>query len=185
MPLQSGSVDSSYPWCVHVRPATDADAEAIERIRIRGWQIAYRHVFRADELDRLPIDASRWRHNLVEPPRGNAAFVAEQDGRVLGWALVGPSRDVQGAGELYGLYVDPDMWSRGVGRALIRTAEERLAEEYDEAMLWVLDDNPRARRFYELAGWADDGGRSQFERRGFSAPQVRYRKRLTRARSRA
>ena len=25
-------------------------------------------------------------------------------------------------------------------------------------MLWVLDDNPRARRFYELAGWRLDGG---------------------------
>ena len=99
-------------------------------------------------------------------------------GRTLGFVSVGPSRDEHGVGELYAIYVDPDEWSRGAGRALIVRAEERLAEEYAEATLWVLEDNPRARRFYESAGWHPDGGRQTVERLGVSPPEVRYRKRL-------
>jgi hypothetical protein len=42
----------------------------------------------------------------------------------------------------------------------------------------VLEDNPRARRFYERAGWALDGGRKAEPRWGVRAPEVRYRKRF-------
>jgi ribosomal protein S18 acetylase RimI-like enzyme len=95
---------------------------------------------------------------------------------------VGPSRDETAVGELYAIYVDPDDWSRGAGRALIARAEERLAEDYGVATLWVLEGNPRARRFYEAAGWQVDGARQAVERLGASPAEVRYRKRLDRRR---
>ena len=34
-----------------------------------------------------------------------------------------------GAGEVYALHVDPDRWSRGVGRTLMLDAHQRLAEQ--------------------------------------------------------
>jgi len=46
----------------------------------------------------------------------------------------------------------------------------------------VLEDNPRARMFYERCGWSADGERKAEERWGVSASEVRYRKRLTTAR---
>jgi GNAT superfamily N-acetyltransferase len=161
-----------------VRTARPADAEAIERIRIRGWQVGYRHVFPAEELDAMKVEWARWTQRIQRPPAGWSTFVAEGWGRTLGFAAIGPSRDERSVGELFAIYVDPDEWSRGAGRALIARAEERLAEEYAEATLWVLEDNPRARRFYEAAGWRADGGRKAVERLGVSPPEVRYRKRL-------
>jgi GNAT superfamily N-acetyltransferase len=170
---------------MHVRIAVGADAEAVERIRVRGWQIAYRHVFPEEELDRLHPDWSRWQRQIETPPYGWTVFVAEDDGRVLGFVAVGPSRDGVRGGELYAIYVDPDSWSTGVGRALIERAEERLADDYDEATLWVLDDNPRARRFYEGAGWTPDGASKLEERLGVAALEVRYYKRLSKSTSRS
>ena len=161
-----------------VRPARPADAEAIERIRVRGWQVGYRHVFPAAELDALELDWSRWTARIERPPAGWSTFVAEGHGRTVGFASVGPSRDEDGVGELYAIYVDPGEWSRGAGRALLAAAEKRLAEDYAEATLWVLEDNPRARRFYEASGWRPDGGRQTVERLGVLPPEVRYRKRL-------
>ncbi len=168
-----------------IRAARAADAETIERIRIRGWQRAYRHIFDPDELDRIAPNPARFEHELERPPAGRATFVVELDGRVVGFAVVGPSRDELELGELYAIYVDPDSWSLGAGRELIGHAEERLAEEYGEAALWVLEENARARAFYERAGWEPDGARNVFRRPGFAAPEVRYRKRLSSSRSRS
>jgi Acetyltransferase (GNAT) family. len=47
-----------------------------------------------------------------------------------------------------------------------------------EAILWVLESNQRARRFYEAAGWRADGGHKIDESYGFPMSLVRYRRRL-------
>ena len=163
---------------MEVRTATEADAHAIEGIRVRAWRVAYRHVFPPADLDAMQIDASRWRERLADPPTGWTTLVALRDGDVVGFTTLGPSRDGAPVGELYAIYVDPDAWSTGAGRALIEATEDVLAQAFDEATLWVLEDNPRARRFYESFGWAPDGGSQLFERYGVRAPEVRYRKTL-------
>jgi GNAT superfamily N-acetyltransferase len=167
---------AAYPASVRIRVATAADAHAIETIRVRGWRSAYRHVFPPADLDAFPIDPSRWRARLETPPPGWTTFVAETHTGVVGFASVGPSRDEEGVGELYAIYVDPDAWSTGTGRALIERAEEQLRAEYPSATLWVLEDNPRARAFYERAGWAADGDWKAEQRFGVRAAEVRYRK---------
>ncbi len=48
-------------------------------------------------------------------------------------------------------------------------------EGFGEAVLWVLEDNPRTRRFYELAGWHADGGVKDEEVLETSVREIRYR----------
>lgn len=164
---------------MEIRRAIAEDAAGIARAQERGWQAAYRHVFPVEELDRGGfIKPERWTERLLRPPWGWGTFVAEEGGAVVGFISVGPSRDERGIGELYAIYVDPDWWSTGTGRALIEHAEQQLSVEYREATLWVLEDNPRARSFYERAGWTLDGARKAEARWGVRAPEVRYRKSL-------
>ena len=163
-----------------VRLATGADAQGIARAQECAWQMAYRHVFPVEELDRGGfIRAELWRERLEVPPPGWTTFVADEDGAVLAFVSVGPSRDERGLGELYAIYVHPDSWGTGAGRALMERGELELSAVYPEATLWVLEDNPRARSFYEAAGWAPDGATKADERWGVRAPEVRYRKSLT------
>jgi hypothetical protein len=42
----------------------------------------------------------------------------------------------------------------------------------------VLDTNDRARRFYALAGWAEDGASKTDASRGFDITEIRYRRTL-------
>jgi GNAT superfamily N-acetyltransferase len=163
---------------MHVRIARAPDAGAVETIRVRGWQAAYRHLLPTRELDAMPVDPTRWTLRLEAPPAGWTTFVAEHHGEIVGFAAVGPSRDESGIGELYAIYVAPAAWSTGAGRALIARAEEQLAAEYEVATLWVLEGNLRARRFYERSGWVSDGGAKTEEIWGTPSPEVRYRKRL-------
>jgi ribosomal protein S18 acetylase RimI-like enzyme len=164
---------------MEVRPGTVDDAQAIETIRIRGWQHAYRHVFSPERLDAMPVDWSRWAERISDPPDRWTILVAGDP--VVGFAATGPTRDDDGSdsvGELYGIYVDPDAWGTGAGRALITGAEDALARDFSESTLWVLEDNPRARRFYELAGWAWDGTRKRDTFLDVEVVEVRYRRGL-------
>jgi GNAT superfamily N-acetyltransferase len=106
-------------------------------------------------------------------------LVAEIDGEIVGYVSVGPCRDEPSEGELYAIYVHPEHWGTGIGRELIQAGEQRMRElGHQEAVLWVLEDNPRARRFYEAAGWSTDGTTRPIELLGVEVPEVRYSKSL-------
>jgi ribosomal protein S18 acetylase RimI-like enzyme len=138
---------------MHVRTATTADALAVETLRIRGWQAAYRGIVGDRFLDDLVIDAER--RVAMIASASSTTLVAEEDG-VLGMAVYGPARDGEDAVELYALYVDPDCWRSGVGTALLAACE-------GVTVLWVLEDNERAQAFYRGEGFVADGGRKELD----------------------
>ncbi len=161
-----------------IRPATRADARGIAEVHVRTWQAAYAHALPSEKLAALSIDdgAKRWERNLDEA----GALVAELDDRIVGFVRQGPSRDDEGDGELYAIYVLPEAWGSGSAAALMtRALDELRAAGYEQATLWVLDDNPRARRFYEKSGWTHDGGSRPLTVLGdVEVTEVRYRIRL-------
>lgn len=179
---------------IDVRPPLTGEGRAIARVHIRSWQAGYRGIFPdrfLDDLDgEFDAHAARWEDIMAEDVPAGRLLVATLGGVIEGWASFGPagahmdhgdSSTVPGAGlgEIYGFYVHPDSWRRGVGRVLMDAAIGALAAAgYGEAVLWVLEDNPRARGFYETAGWRFDGGRSLFAHGEATAPEVRYRRDL-------
>ncbi len=169
---------------VSLRRATPADAGAIAAIRVEGWQSAYRGQLEDDLLDRMSAEADepRWRDHLSAPPPGHRGFMAEIHGRPIGFITCGPSRDEgPDIGEIYAIYVRPSFVGGGVGRALLRAATDALrADGYRTIMLWVLESNTRAHRFYEAAGWRRHGEPKDEVLDGFAVREVRYRYRFDR-----
>jgi GNAT superfamily N-acetyltransferase len=74
-------------------------------------------------------------------------LVAEVDGRVAGFAAVV-------GGELDGLFVEPELWRHGIGRALVDEATH-LARRKGFAL--TVTANPAARQFYERCGLSVEG----------------------------
>jgi ribosomal protein S18 acetylase RimI-like enzyme len=103
---------------------------------------------------RLYVAASTSNHE----PRPDAG----QGAGIVGYAGVGPERSgVASAGELYALFVHPDAWGTGVGRALTDAAVGDLrAAGCDTVCLWVLEANERARAFYERYGFTQTSDRA-------------------------
>ncbi|RFU86610.1 GNAT family N-acetyltransferase [Streptomyces triticagri] len=165
---------------------TAADAGAVASVRVRGWQSAYRGLIPDGYLDAMDIAANtaRLRARVLRRDPSVSDLVAEREGAVVGWGCVGPYRHdeepapQQGTGtdgELYALYVDPDQVGTGAGRALMQALlDAARAAGHGRVLLWVLEGNDRARRFYERAGFAADGAREPFEVDGVAAPEVRY-----------
>lgn len=164
-----------------IRTAVPADAEEISRVHIATWQRAYRgqvgDAFLDGLGDRIDGRSAWWRERLAT---GATALVTRDDERVTGFVSFGPAEPTEAAlGEVYAIYVDAPYWDRGHGRALMGGALEALrARGFAAAVLWVLDTNVRARRFYERGGWAVDGGTKTETIGGETLRELRYRRSL-------
>jgi len=160
---------------VAVRRAQAGDAAALGEIHVRTWQAAYEHVFGAERLAGMSAArrTEQWRRWLAE---GVDVWVyEEEDGSVVGFVWIGGSREAEREGELFAIYVLPESWGSAAGRELMAVARDALRAAYPTSILWVLEDNPRARRFYEREGWELDGGRKEDELLGTTVAEVRYR----------
>ena len=185
-----------YPvQMIEIRPGSAADAPAIALVRRQSWFAAYEGIIATPIIDRATATGGR----ATDPPpyRRTLVAVGGEHPAVIGYASYGPERAVASpgapeeasltpagragdVGELYALYVTPAWWSAGVGRALMGSVLSALeADGYSRVVLWVLADNARARRFYERAAFAPDGGTNILTGLG-SVLEVRYSRVLPR-----
>lgn len=174
-----------------IRAATPEDADGITDVQVASWRAGYAHVFPESVLYADDFDSSRrtfwnaWRfapgHRVAVAVRTGADGSGEQ---VVGFSSYGPERErargFTGRGEVWAFYLVPEVWGSGLGPELMEFVEMRLRTEgFDTAVLWVLKDNPRARRFYEKQGWEMTGIGAEFnDYSEVSLPEVEYRKEL-------
>ncbi|GAA0439855.1 GNAT family N-acetyltransferase [Streptomyces luteireticuli] len=168
---------------VHVREMDEADITAVSTIRVRGWQAAYTEIVPHTYLDAMTVegDAVQRRQFFSQPRRQSRDLVALGDRGPVGWICFGPCRSEMSApgraGEVYALYVSPDLIGQGIGRRLLEEAHAQMkAQGFEASTLWVLSDNQRARRFYEQAGYQADGATQDDIYDGITLTELRYQR---------
>ncbi len=168
------------------RRATLDDVRAIARISVDGWRAAYRGVVPDEFLTAISVSKRQelWERLVTRPPEErHGTFVIARGDDVLGFACGGAARDDalddDRVGEVHAIYMRPDAVGTGLGRRLFAHVLRHLERRaFEEVVVWVLADNPRARHFYEAAGFRADGGATQWRGGGAELPEVRYRRRL-------
>jgi ribosomal protein S18 acetylase RimI-like enzyme len=161
--------DDHRDLAFRLRQSIPEDAEAIALVQIRSAVAGFadfrppEFTVELDPADRVPL----WRERLP--------LIAETDDGIVGFAHFGPSAE-EPVGEIYRFFVAPECWNKGVGQALMARALEKLAAQFDEALLWVHADNTRARRFYEAADWRADGVERDEEAFGHVVKELRHRR---------
>jgi GNAT superfamily N-acetyltransferase len=163
-----------------LRHAVADDAMAVARVHVRAWQAAYRGVMPDEYLDGLRPEDRAQRYEFAG---GDAArqttLVAVEAERIVGFATLSPCRDedLSGYGELCALYVEPDSWGRGIGRALASESRGELCRlGFTKAVLWVVAGNARAERFYRADGWTPDGLHRMRQIWSVTVDTMRYRR---------
>jgi ribosomal protein S18 acetylase RimI-like enzyme len=132
--------------------------------RVASWRTAFTGLVPQDFLDAMdPVSiASSWADSIAAGR--SRLYVAVAGEQVIGYAGVGPERDAEAppnTGELYALFVHPDHWGTGAGRALTDAACADLrAAGCTTVQLWVLEANIRARRFYQRYGFTETPDRT-------------------------
>jgi GNAT superfamily N-acetyltransferase len=129
-----------------VRPARQAERSSLEALQ---WRASL-----ANSGDRDALLANPDAIVLpVEHITDGHVFVAEHDGVILGFAALLPRPD--GNAELDGLFVEPSLWKRGVGRLLVEHCAG-AARGRASRILHVVG-NPQAEGFYTACGFRTTG----------------------------
>lgn len=166
-----------------LREATQADAAALAEVQVESWRAAYRGILPQSVLDALsPRERALSFTRALEGGRVRICLV-EARGRVQGFAVTGPCRDrdqaQEGLGEVEAIYLLPQAWGQGLGRPLLARAEQDLADRgFREAVLWVLERNARARRFYGTTGWEPGPDARTIWQDGIALREVQCRRTL-------
>ncbi|MBI4624550.1 MAG: GNAT family N-acetyltransferase [Verrucomicrobia bacterium] len=166
------------------RAATVADAVAMAEVHVASWRAAYKGILPDNLLDGLSIESRRqmWRSCMEE--KKCRCFVWLIDGEVAAFAAIGPARDDDlrdsNALELYAIHFRPGWCGLGLGTIFWQEIEKEI--EGNTVVLWVLEQNARARRFYGKNGFTlEEDKKKLFAWQGMGFPEVRYRKRVQRA----
>lgn len=123
-----------------IRVAHADEREALEELQRRASL--------ANEHDRPHLEAHPDAIHLPPAQVANGqVLMAELAGRMAGFAAVV-------GGELDGLFVEPELWRRGIGAALVEAATHyaRL-----RGLTLTVIANPAARGFYEKCGFSLEG----------------------------
>ena len=137
------------------------DVPALARVHVRGWEIAYSHLLEGEQWfgqEAIERRIGHWTTWLTPGTRAadEGVYRVGRDGKgaVIGLAASWPPRDAEPVRprELSVLYLDEAWLGTGLAAAL---AEAIL--EGGPASVWVAEENPRARRFYEKLGFRADG----------------------------
>lgn len=163
-----------------LRRAQVEDAPKLAKVHVDSWQAAYRGIVPDIYLQGFTCAKREKAFQQALTARTEETYLLEEKDTPIAILTIGPSRDddldVHLVGELWGIYISPDYWRRGIGRTLVKEAEHFLhARGYLEIVLWVLEENTAARQFYETMGFHPDEA-SKIVELGKPLRAVRYRK---------
>lgn len=142
-----------------IREANYNDALSIAKVHIDTWRTAYKGIVSDEYLNKMDYDAreKRWQKTIGEASKaGKYIFVAEdEEAGVVGFASCGLERDGDKLykGELYAIYIIKEYQNRGIGKLLFNSVVNKFAQlKIDSMLIWALESNCTACRFYEANG---------------------------------
>ena len=164
---------------VRIREAVPEDAGPMAKVHIDTWRTAYAGIVPSEHLAGLSYERREavWVQILTRDQPAQCNCVAETvGGEIVGFAGGGPEREGDSTykGELYAIYLLQEHQRRGIGRRLAcAVAHGLLSSGFDSMLLWMLEDNRPARRFYESLG-GEQVGRKTIEIGGADLVEVSY-----------
>jgi len=142
------------------RKATIDDAETIAGIMCRSWVAAYTGLVPEEYITEQ--NATRLKCTLEWFGKDHDVYVAVLNSKIVGIGVFTQTGDEDLADyfEVRVFYLDPDYFRRGIGRKFMDYALDLArAGNYPGVLLYVLENNRNAQRFYEACGFVCGGKR--------------------------
>jgi GNAT superfamily N-acetyltransferase len=140
-----------------IRPSTPEDDIGIRKVQVATWKSTYRGMMPDEILDQMTVENPPRRSKQPDPKlvESKRAFVAtDANGEIIGFSAGGIARtgDHDFPSELWAIYVLQSYQGHGIGKALFEAVRSELGASYKKMIIWVLEENHSAHRFYEALG---------------------------------
>ena len=162
-----------------IRIAKEEDLIRTSEIQVYGWRSSYAdyipEVYLYNKMNVL--SSQKKQRELLGSDKGN--FHLLDDGIIRGIILHGEPRDVNDNSlyEVYAIYIEPQFKQRGYGRKLLEFVElEALKKGKKKLIIWTIEENTKARMFYESNNYIYDNNEKFIEE--WDLKEVRYSKEL-------
>lgn len=163
---------------IELRRAITGDEKTLAYIQTESWKAAFSAILSPEELERSTDfeKAEKMYQNVLNRHSVHMVieFVDQHPHCIAGW---GQNRSNLGSNvaELICIHSLCDKWRQGYGSIMIQhVLDEIKAEGYSEIILWVFEENLRARRFYEKHDFIVTDRKNQ----SHGAVEIMYTKRL-------
>jgi GNAT superfamily N-acetyltransferase len=160
-----------------VREAVLEDAEGIARVHTDSWQTSYRGILPDTVLDRIDVGQRAESRRKILRDKTVFQLVAYDvtHGDIVGFCDAGASRrHVPYKGEVYAIYLAHRAKRHGLGQEMFdRVKAWLVANQMPSMIVWVLENNHHARRFYEAVG-GRQGSRLSSRVGGYPVVELSY-----------
>ena len=142
---------------VKIRKGIPGDEQVLAYIQTESWKVAFAGILSPEELVRCTNleKAEQMYHSILRREGCNMAIelVNDQPHCIAAW---GTNRCELGdaVGELICIHSLQNNWAKGYGSAMMEYVLAQLQQaKYESVILWVFEENSRARKFYEKHGF--------------------------------
>ena len=141
-----------------IKLLTPKDAIQCAAVHAESWRFAYSDIVSNQSIEKnIARFRMIWTKLLLSNTDSHYAIVYNNE--IIGIITIAPSRDedLPNYYEIVALYISPAYVGMGFGRqAMNWIKHEILSRGYNNILLWVLQDNYRARCFYEKSNFTTD-----------------------------
>lgn len=159
---------------MEIRRLKSSDSRSeLSRIYEESWKYAYRGIIPQSYLDSIP--SGHWADAVDR--EGRYSLILLDQGQMIGTSSFGKSRfsELSDWGEIVSIYLLPAYMGKGFGGSLLNAVLGELVQMgFSSFFLWVLEENARARRFYEREGFSESGRTLDDEIGGKALREVQY-----------
>ena len=144
-----------------IRKVADGDAPMLAYIQTESWKSAFKGILGEDVLARCTNveRATQMYAGLLETKKGNG-YLLEVDGKghCIAWWDATREEDMEGFAELICIHSLQENWGKGYGSKMMDKVLSDIEKAgYTKVMLWVFEENQRAKAFYEAKGVGKSG----------------------------
>ncbi|WP_055668701.1 GNAT family N-acetyltransferase [Desnuesiella massiliensis] len=144
-----------------IRYADINDARILGEIHSHSWKVTYKGIVPDEILNNITAEKrEKYFEKALSQGWEEDALIFKED-KAVGLICIGRCRDEDkddSYGEIWGIYLLPEYWNGGIGYELINWGLTELRKRsYKKVTLWVLEENIKARKFYEKVGFKHDG----------------------------
>ena len=136
-----------------IKKIDSSEVEIVHDLAHRIWPSTFRDILTEDQIAYMlnwMYDPETLKKQMAD---GHLFFVAEENGKSIGFMGIQPNYPDHHSTKIHKLYVLPEIQGKGIGRQLIQTSMEVAQEEGNDRLILNVNRFNKAVSFYERIGF--------------------------------